>query len=77
MFSTQNQVQFREVLREFSDASYKNYDSHAFAAGYLESLAVEMLASLPKRAQTALIKDMIRATEKQYQQAAKQQKEMA
>ena len=43
MFHTDNQVEFKEVLRKFSDATYKNYDSHAFAAGYLESLAVEML----------------------------------
>jgi len=35
------------------------------------------LKALPKREQTALINDMIRATEKQYQQAAKQQKELA
>ena len=72
MFSTQNQVEFKEVLRKFSDATYKNYDSHAFAAGYLESLAVAMLSALPKREQTALINDMIRATEKQLQQAATQ-----
>ena len=77
MFHTDNQVEFKEVLREFTDATYKNYDSHAFAAGYLESMAVEMLRALPKREQTALINDMIRATEKQRQQAAKQQKELA
>jgi hypothetical protein len=70
MFSTQNQVEFREVLREFTAAAYANYDSHAFAAGYLESLAVAMLSALPKREQTALIKDMIRATEKQQKELA-------
>jgi len=73
MFSTQNQVEFKEVLREFSAATYKNYDSHAFAAGYLESLAVEMLKALPKREQTALINDMIRATEKQRAQFNKKE----
>lgn len=72
MFSTQNQVEFKEVLRKFTDATYEQYGSHAYAAGYLESLAVEMLQSLPKRAQTALIKDMIRATEKQEAQFQKE-----
>ena len=72
MFHTDNQVEFKEVLRQFSDAACENYGSHAFAAGYLESLAVQMLRNLPKREQKEVIKDMIFATEKQKEQAANQ-----
>ena len=70
MFHTNNQVEFKEIVRKFSDASYENYGTHAYAAGYLESMAVQMLALMSKREQKGFI-DSITAV------AQKQQKELA
>ena len=69
MFHTDNQVEFKEILRKFSDATYERYGSHAYAAGYLESMAVQMLALLSKREQKGFIDSM--------KDVAKKQREMA
>ena len=71
MWTTDNQDTMKIVLRAFSDAAGRNYpgfngfQSHAFEAGYLQSLIVEMLPHLPKRLQKQFIDDMVRATQKQ------------
>jgi hypothetical protein len=65
MWTTENQDTMQVVLRAFSDAAYKNYNSHAFEAGYLQSLVISMLPMVPKRMQKAFIDDMVRATKKQ------------
>ncbi len=71
MFTTENQDTMKIVLRAFSDAAGKAYpgiyghNSHAFEAGYLQSMVVEMLPHLPKRMQKIFIDDMVRATQKQ------------
>lgn len=65
MWTTENQDTFYDVLKAFSEAARKNYGGYAFEAGYLQSLAVQMIADMPKRKQKALINDMIRATQKQ------------
>lgn len=65
MWTTENQDTMKIVLRAFGDASHKNYGSHSFEAGYLESMVVEMLPHLPKRMQKVFIEDMVRATKKQ------------
>jgi flagellar biosynthesis chaperone FliJ len=70
MFHTDNQVEFKQTLRKFTDAAYNNYDSHAYAAGYLESMAVQMLAVMSKREQQGFIKAM-QAAVKQQQSTAK------
>jgi hypothetical protein len=65
LFTTENQDTMRDVLKIFGEATHKNYGSHSYEAGYLESLVVEMLPHLPKRVQKTFINDMIRATQKQ------------
>jgi hypothetical protein len=70
MFHTDNQVEFKQALRKFTDAAYKNHGTHAYATGYLESMAVQMLAVMSKREQKGFI-DSITAV------AQKQQKELA
>ncbi len=65
LFTSENQDTMKIVLRAFGDASHKNYGSHSFEAGYLESMVVEMLPFLPKRMQKVFIEDMVRATKKQ------------
>lgn len=65
MWTTENQDTMQVVLRSFSEAARKNYDGHAFEAGYLQSLVVSMLPQLPKRLQKAYIDDMVRAAQKQ------------
>lgn len=65
LFTSENQDTMKIVLRAFGDASHKNYGSHSFEAGYLESVVVEMLPHLPKRMQKIFIEDMVRATKKQ------------
>ena len=68
MWTTENQDTMKIVLRAFGEASHKNYGSHSFEAGYLESVVVEMLPHLPKRMQKMFIDDMVRATQKQEKQ---------
>ena len=65
MFHTDNQVEFKEVLRKFTDATYATYGSHAYAAGYLESMAVQMLALMSKREQKGFIDSMKEVTKRQ------------
>ena len=65
MFHTDNQVEFKEVLRKFTDATYQNYGSHAYATGYLESMAVQMLALMSKREQKGFIDSMKEVTKRQ------------
>lgn len=71
MFHTDLQQEFKQSLRSFTDAAYKNYDGYAYATGYLESLAVQMLAQMSKREQQAFVKAM-QAAVKQQQSAAKE-----
>ena len=65
MWTTDNQDTMSVVLRAFSEASRKNYDGHAFEAGYLQSVVVSMIPHLPKRIQKVYIDDMVRATQRQ------------
>ena len=68
MFDNQNSSTFRIVLKAFGDAARENYGSHAFEAGYLQSMAVQMFEMMPKRAQASWIDHMVRATQKQEQE---------
>ena len=71
LFTTENQDTMKIVLSAFSNASGRAYpgltgsQSHAFEAGYLQSMVVEMLPHLPKRMQKTFIDDMVRATHRQ------------
>jgi hypothetical protein len=65
MWTTDNQDTMSIVLKAFSDAARRNYDSHSFEAGYLQSVIISILPDLPKRKQKVLINDMIRAAQKQ------------
>lgn len=76
MFYTQNQETFRIVLKAFGEAARENYGGHAFEAGYLQSLCVQLLGQMPKKYQQAWIEDMVRATQKQEKEViAKMQKD--
>ena len=65
MFDTQNQETFRIVLKAFGEAARQNYGDHAYEAGYLQSLCVQLLGMMPKKYQQSFIDDMVRATQKQ------------
>ena len=65
MFDTQNQETFRIVLKAFGEAARQNYGGHAYEAGYLQSLCVQLLGMMPKKYQQSFIDDMVRATQKQ------------
>lgn len=65
MWTTDNQDTMSVVLKAFSEAARKNYGSHDFEAGYLQSLVVSMLPNMPKKMQKIFIDDMVRATQKQ------------
>lgn len=65
MFDSQNQETFRIVLKAFGEAARQNYGGHAFEAGYLQSLCVQLLGMMPKKYQQSFIDDMVRATQKQ------------
>jgi hypothetical protein len=58
MFSSNAQVEFKNLLRTFSTAKQKEMDTYAFSAGYMESLADSMFYYLPKREQKAFLKQM-------------------
>ena len=71
MWTTENQDTMSIVLRAFSEAARKNYDGHAFEAGYLQSVIISLVPLLPKRQQKVLIDDMVRAAQKQEQEVVK------
>ena len=71
MWTTENQDTLSVVLRQFSEAARKNYDGHAFEAGYLQSVIISLVPLLPKRQQKVLIDDMVRAAQKQEQEVVK------
>lgn len=71
MWTTENQDTLNIVLKAFSEAAHKNYGTHAFEAGYLQSVLVSMLPLMPKTAQKIVIEDMVRATKKQEDQLIK------
>ena len=76
MWTTDNQDTMSLVLRAFSESANKNYGSHAYEAGYLQSVIVSLVPLLPKRQQKVLIDDMVRAAQKQEREvAAKMNKE--
>ncbi len=78
MWTTENQDTMSLVLRAFSEAARKNYDGHAFEAGYLQSVIVSLVPMLPKRQQKVLIEDMVRAAKKQEAEVIKKMnKELA
>jgi hypothetical protein len=78
MWTTENQDTMSLVLRAFSEAARKNYDGHAFEAGYLQSVIISLVPLLPKRQQKVLIEDMVRAAKKQEQEVVKKMnKELA
>ncbi len=78
MWTTENQDTMSLVLRAFSEAARKNYDGHAFEAGYLQSVIISLVPLLPKRQQKVLIEDMVRAAKKQEAQVIeKMNKELA
>ena len=77
MWTTENQDTMSLVLRAFSEAARKNYDGHAFEAGYLQSVIISLVPLLPKRQQKVLIEDMVRAAKKQEAEVvAKMKKEL-
>ena len=65
MWTTDNQDTMSIALRAFSNAAKQNYGSHAYEAGYLQSVIISILPQLPKRQQKVLIEDMVRAAKKQ------------
>ncbi len=65
MWTTDNQDTMQVVLKAFSEAAHKNYETHAFEAGYLQSVVVSMMPHLPKRVQKVFIDDMVRAAQRQ------------
>lgn len=78
MWTTENQDTMNDVLRAFSEAARKNYGSHSFESGYLQSVIISLVPLLPKRQQKVLIEDMIRAAQKQEAEViAKMNKELA
>jgi len=75
MWTTENQDTMSLVLRAFSEAARKNYDGHAFEAGYLQSVIISLVPLLPKRQQKVLIEDMVRAAKKQETEVVKKMNE--
>ena len=75
MWTTENQDTLNIVLKAFSEAAKKNYDTHAFEAGYLQSVVISLVPLLPKKQQKILIEDMVRATQKQEKEVLQKMQE--
>lgn len=68
MWTTPNQDSLNIVLKKFSEAAHQRYHhSHAFEAGYLQSVLIYYMQHLPARKQKQLIADMVEATRRQEQ----------
>ena len=66
MWTTENQDTLADVLRAFSEVAHQRFHhSHAYEAGYLQSVLIYYIKHLPKRMQKQLISDMVEATQKQ------------
>jgi hypothetical protein len=39
----------RATVKSFTDAAYKNYGSHSYASGWLESTVCQLIMELPKK----------------------------
>jgi hypothetical protein len=55
---------FKEYAKDFADASRGVYGSHAYAAGYFESLAADMFRSLSVADQQRFLRQMRDAADK-------------
>ena len=61
MFTTDLQQEMRDMLKIFVEDNRKLYGDHSFSAGFLESMVVQMLPNMTKRAQKDFISDIQRA----------------
>lgn len=57
--------QTRATVKAFTEAAYENYGSHAYAAGYLESMVATIIMKLPKAARKELRQELETAALKQ------------
>lgn len=71
MWTTDNQDTMNIVLKAFSEAAHKNYGSHSYESGYLQSVIISLVPLLPKRQQKVLIEDMVHAAQKQEAEVVK------
>lgn len=62
MWTTNNQSEMQDLLKIFGQDNREIYGDHAYSAGFLESMIVQMLPYLPKRVQKDFIADMQRET---------------
>jgi len=78
MWTTPNQDSLNIVLKKFSEAAHQRYHhSHAYEAGYLQSVLVHYIQHMPKRVQKQLIADMVDATRRQEQALMERMRETA
>lgn len=54
----------RKVLKEFGDASYANYGSYSYAAGWLESVLVGAMNGMSKKDREYILNGLREQTEK-------------
>lgn len=64
MFTSTAQQEFKEAVKAFTAVKEAEW-SYAYTTGYLESLAVSMFASLPKKQQKFYLEQMQGAVDKQ------------
>ena len=53
----------RKALKEFGDASYAKYDSHSYAAGWLESVLVSAMNNMTKKDRDYILNGLREQTE--------------
>jgi len=53
-----------DVMLEFGDAAYAKYGSHAFTAGYLESVLKGAIVNMSKRDREMILNDLACTAEK-------------
>ena len=56
------QDELEAALNVFAKATQEHYGSHSYLAGFLQSMLVSALSSMPKRKQQEIIDSVVKAT---------------
>jgi hypothetical protein len=60
----QEQTQLsNDVIKMFTESAHSQYGSHSYACGYLGSVLVQAMNSMPKKQRELILKDLAKAAE--------------
>jgi len=56
--------QSNDVVKTFTEAAHDNWGSHSYACGYLGSVLVSAMNSMPKKQREMILADLAKAAER-------------